>query len=341
MYACLRRGAWLAALGVAASWGEAPAHAQVVERNATVTGPRGRSIERHTRTEKSPGVVDRRVDVRRPGGEFHAETRVVGPRAAGQVGRPPQMGRGGGPPRVIEREYVERDVVIERPSRGPSFGFFLGGPVLPTPPPPPPIYIGPPPIYVAPPPPVVVYQPPTRYAPAPPPAPRVVFDPVADAMGRLRSSHDNSRRDGALSLGRLGDARAVPAPGRPAEERLEARRARGRRLGAGGDRRPEGGRHAGAGRALRQEGGGPHGGHERLSAPPPRRRPAGRRRRVGRGPAAGPGLARAPAGGTAGLVAGDPTRAAVAIRRPAPAPRARLPRKSMSESPVAGARRPR
>jgi HEAT repeat protein len=30
-------------------------------------------------------------------------------------------------------------------------------------------------------------------------------------MGRLRSRHDNSRRDGARTLGRIGDPRAVPA----------------------------------------------------------------------------------------------------------------------------------
>jgi HEAT repeat protein len=39
----------------------------------------------------------------------------------------------------------------------------------------------------------------------------VVVDPVANALARLRSNHDNSRRDGAKTLGQLGDARAVPA----------------------------------------------------------------------------------------------------------------------------------
>jgi hypothetical protein len=36
------------------------------------------------------------------------------------------------------------------------------------------------------------------------------FDPFQDALGRLRSRHDNSRRDGAVTLGRIGDPRAVP-----------------------------------------------------------------------------------------------------------------------------------
>jgi HEAT repeat protein len=39
----------------------------------------------------------------------------------------------------------------------------------------------------------------------------VVVDPVADAMARLQSHHGNSRRDGAVTLGRLRDPRAIPA----------------------------------------------------------------------------------------------------------------------------------
>jgi HEAT repeat protein len=54
----------------------------------------------------------------------------------------------------------------------------------------------------------VVVQQPERYRAEPE---TIVFDPVADALKRLQSNHDNSRRDGALTLGRLGDARAVPA----------------------------------------------------------------------------------------------------------------------------------
>ena len=38
-----------------------------------------------------------------------------------------------------------------------------------------------------------------------------VADPVAAGIDRLGSSHDNSRRDAALTLGRLGDARATHA----------------------------------------------------------------------------------------------------------------------------------
>src|SRR5207249_687496 len=111
-------------------------------------------------------------------------------------GHVPAVGLYGYPaPRVV----VERDYVVNRrPLWGaslgigvPFFGFAFGSP----PPPPPPVYIAPPP------PPVVVYNPPQRYLPTPPPS-TVVADPVANAMGRLSSSHDNSRRDGALTLGR-------------------------------------------------------------------------------------------------------------------------------------------
>jgi HEAT repeat protein len=39
----------------------------------------------------------------------------------------------------------------------------------------------------------------------------LAYDEFNDAYGRLRSLHANSRRDGALTLGRLRDPRAVPA----------------------------------------------------------------------------------------------------------------------------------
>ncbi len=191
--------------------------AQVVQRDSKVTGPKGKSIERSVRTERTPNGVQRDIRIQRPGGAtFDSSTRVArgggGPRPGPQGHGGPRPG-GGGPPRVIERNVVVENNYYgpPRPRFGPSFGLFLGGPVLP--PPPPPIYVVPEPIYVAPQPifvpePQVVYQPPVRYAPAPEPE-TVIVDPVADALGRLKSRHDNSRRDGALTLGRLGDARAV------------------------------------------------------------------------------------------------------------------------------------
>jgi hypothetical protein len=68
------------------------------------------------------------------------------------------------------------------------------------------MFSAPPPVYVAPPPVVVAQQPQTIVVEQPPP-----YDPFADAYGRLKSYHSNSRRDGSLTLGRMGDPRAVPA----------------------------------------------------------------------------------------------------------------------------------
>lgn len=186
------------------------ATAQVVERDVTVTGPRGNSIERKVRTERSNGTVQREIDIRRPGGTYHRETTIQGPRAAGAMG--PGYGP---PPGRYGPTVIERDVIIDRrPSMAygafglaPTFGLFLGGP------PPPPVYFVPEPIFVNPiSPPVVVVNPPQRFLAGPPPgASTIVVDPVANALTQLKSFHWETRRDGALALGKLGDARAVPA----------------------------------------------------------------------------------------------------------------------------------
>ena len=181
--------------------GAATAGAQEVKRDVKVTGPRGRSVERQIDTIRTPGHVERDIKITRPSGTYERDTVIN--RGGGGGG----FVRGPGPGGNV---YVERDYIVGPPpprvvfGGGPSFGFFLGGPVFP--PPPPPIFFAPAPVFV--PPPVVVVQPPVRYAPAQPQT--IVADPVAAAMERLQSSHDHSRRDGALTLGRLGDARAVP-----------------------------------------------------------------------------------------------------------------------------------
>ena len=56
----------------------APAWGQVVERerDVTITGPRGRSIERSIMSERAPGLVDRQVTIQRPGGTFHSNTLI-------------------------------------------------------------------------------------------------------------------------------------------------------------------------------------------------------------------------------------------------------------------------
>ena len=189
------------------------ADGQVVERDVTVTGPRGNSIERKVRTERSNGTIQRDIDIRRPGGTYHRETTIQGPRAAGVMGP-----RHGPPPGGYGPTVIERDVIIDRrPSMGvgvfgvaPTFGLFLGSPA---PPPPPPVYFVPEPIYVNPfQPPVVIVNPPQRFqAGTPSGASTIVVDPVSNGLTQLKSFHWETRRDGALTLGKLGDARAVPA----------------------------------------------------------------------------------------------------------------------------------
>jgi HEAT repeats len=199
------------------TWG-IPVQGQVLERererDVTITGPGGRTIERQIRSDHGAGVAGREVDIQRPGATLHRELRVQQPPryvgAGGGFFPRPSWGRGG--PRGI----VERDVIINRgPGWGPALaiggglfglGLFAGSALAPRPP----VVLAPTPVYVSPPPPVVVYNPPRPFSTAPPQG-TVIVDPVADAMGRLRSTHDNSRRDGALTLGRLRDARAVPA----------------------------------------------------------------------------------------------------------------------------------
>lgn len=189
--------------------GSGAALAQVVqrERDVTVTGPRGRSIERQFRTERGPGFIDRQMTIQRPGATLRRDVQVVRPPgfvAGGGGGGFVGGGFGGAP-----GGFVERDVIIDRrPVWGgtsfgfglPALGFFFGAPA------PPPVVLAPAPLYVAPPPAVVAAPPPGAVA-APP---TVVADPGADAIHRLGSLHSHSRRDGALTLGRLRDARAVP-----------------------------------------------------------------------------------------------------------------------------------
>ena len=125
--------------------------------------------------------------------------------------------RGGGP------TFIERDVIIDRRPSGGGGGLFpffagttlglaVGSALSAPPPPPPPVIFMPEPIYVAPP--TVVVNPPQRYQPMQPqviPGPTIVVDQVNDGLTALKSVHWTTRRDGAVSLGKLGDARAVPA----------------------------------------------------------------------------------------------------------------------------------
>jgi hypothetical protein len=191
MRTCLARA--MVGLGLTATL----AVGQVVEReqDTTVTGPRGRTIQRDIKVERGPGFVDRQVTIKRPGETIVRDTRMQtggGPRAfVPTYGGPRYFGG----PRFVENFYVQRPPIVSTFIGLPALSFAFGaggggggggggGPVG-----------GPPPGSQPPPP----------------------FDPFADALGRLKSFHGSSRRDGALALGRIGDPRAVPA----LNERLE------------------------------------------------------------------------------------------------------------------------
>ncbi|HWE37459.1 MAG TPA: HEAT repeat domain-containing protein [Isosphaeraceae bacterium] len=210
------RGWFRTGLALAAWLAPTAGFGQVIERDTTITGPGGRSINRDVRIQRSPGMVERDITIRRPAGTFQRDTRIMtapagGPRFGPPVGgfRPGWGGGWGWGPR-----FVPGPVVI---NNGPSLGTdlaiggasFVGGMLLGSVlrPAPPPVVVAQPVPVVAATAPVVVAPPAVVAQPAPAPA----FDPFADAFGRLKSAHGNSRRDGALTLGQLGDARAVPA----------------------------------------------------------------------------------------------------------------------------------
>lgn len=214
------------ALGQAMEGGSASGQIVERERDVKVTGPRGRSIERNIVSERGPGgLINRQMTIQRPGGTFHGGAQVVRPPV--HAGPGPLIRGGGYAPAGRYGGYGPRPhVTINNRAGGSSWlaplavgggllglGVFAGSAMASRPPPPPPVYAVPAPVYVTPvPPPTVIYNPPQPYiAPQPPQPPTVVIDPVADAMARLQSHHDNSRRDGAYTLGRLRDPRAIPA----------------------------------------------------------------------------------------------------------------------------------
>jgi hypothetical protein len=183
-------------------WASAmPLSGQTIERDTTITGPRGRTLERQVEIQRKPGSVERDIQIKRPGGTVERQVQVQrspaiaarrGPMVAGPWPRPP---------------WIPRTVVIGQPA--PAFGFGLlaapmlnfsfggggfggggggggfgggpggpfggGGPA------------GPP------------------GGPAPPP------DEVALMTQRLQSFYSNNRKEAAYKLGQLGDPRAVPS----------------------------------------------------------------------------------------------------------------------------------
>jgi hypothetical protein len=174
-------------LGIAWWVSTMPLAAQTIERDTTITGPRGNSIERQVEIKRAPGSVERQVQIKRPGGTFERQVQIQrapgggprrGPLIAGPWPRPP---------------WIPRTVVIGQPA--PAFGFgllaapalnfsFGGGGMVP--------FGGAGPV-----------GPPG--APGPPP------DEVALMIPRLQSFYWNTRKEAAYTLGTLGDPRAVPS----------------------------------------------------------------------------------------------------------------------------------
>jgi HEAT repeats len=171
-----------------------------IQRDTKLTGPRGRTIERDVNIQRGPGYVDRQVEIKRPGETLIRDTRVQTFPGGGGYGRSFAPGYFGGGPRYFGGPRFVQNVIVPP---APIIGGFVGLPAL-------------------------------NFAfgggggggggggnpgpgqPQPPPQPPA-FDAFADAIGRLKSFHAHSRRDGALTLGRIGDPRAVPA----LNERLE------------------------------------------------------------------------------------------------------------------------
>ena len=227
MRRCLKTGLVLA-VGLA-GWAGCPVWAQTVEREreSTITGPRGRSIQRSVTTQRGPGGIQREVDIKRPGGTFQSDTiirRAGGMMPGGGGGfRPPFVGGGGFRPPFIGREIIVNNggggIGLAPALIGGAGLFGLGmltGSALNSAPPPPVVVAQPPVVYAQPP--VVVAQPGVVVAqpqpvfdaqPSPAPGPPPV-DLVAQALPGLQSIHEHTRRDACLVLGRLHDPRAIP-----------------------------------------------------------------------------------------------------------------------------------
>jgi hypothetical protein len=184
-------GSWT--LLIALWFSAMPLCGQTFERDTTVTGPRGRTVERQVEIQRKPGSVERDIQIKRPGGTFERQVQVQ--RSGGAPRRGPIMG---GPwPRP---PWIPRAIVVGQPAPALGFGLLAapmlnfsfgagggggaGGPGAP--------FGGPGPA-----------GPPG--APAPPP------DEVALMTQRLQSFYSNNRKEAAYKLGQLGDPRAVPS----------------------------------------------------------------------------------------------------------------------------------
>ncbi len=192
----LRVKALVGSSALAVAWwvSAMPLSGQTIERDTTITGPGGRTVERQVEIQRKPGSVTRDIQIKRPGGTYDRQVQVQRS-PAGVPRRGPLPGPWPRPP------WIPRTVVIGQPV--PAFGFgllaapmlnfsfggggggggFGGGPGAPMGGPGP---GGPP------------------GGPAPPP------DEVALMTQRLQSFYWNNRKEAAYKLGQLGDPRAVP-----------------------------------------------------------------------------------------------------------------------------------
>ncbi len=63
-------------IGVLCLVAVASARGQTIERDTTITGPRGRSIQRQVEVQRGPGTIDRSIQIKRPGGTFDRSVQV-------------------------------------------------------------------------------------------------------------------------------------------------------------------------------------------------------------------------------------------------------------------------
>lgn len=177
------------------------------ERDVTITGPRGNTIQRDFKSTITPGGIDRSTTITRPGGTFSRNVQinrmVPGFRPGPGAWRP---GWGPGPGPVF--------IGGGGGGIGPGASFGLGalagtagglliGSALAAPRPlPPPMYVAPGPVIVqgAP---AVVGQPVV--------AQPMAVDMVPQEIARLSSVFPGTRREAAGILGRMHDSRAIPA----------------------------------------------------------------------------------------------------------------------------------
>ncbi len=179
-------------------------HAQTVERDTKITGPRGRTINRQVDIERGPGTFSRQVQVQRPGGTIDRNTTIQrgwGGFPGGGFGgfRPLPFFPGPRPVTSWGLGITAAPIITipffaggggfaagggGAPGMGMGMGAGGGGAVA-----------GP------------GGGPGGPQGPAAQPNP---LDPVVLAAQKLQSYHASSRRDGARELGQLGDPRAIP-----------------------------------------------------------------------------------------------------------------------------------